>query len=106
MNMFTPKKEKQFSTNTRRFTMNMKTPKKEKQFSTNIMRFTMNMFTPIWFKIIKMENERKKNSLIWDYEERKWYNTDTRRFTMNMFTPKKEKQFSTNTRRWYTDEYD
>ena len=28
----------------------------------------------IWFKIIKMKNERKKNSLIWDYEEGKWYN--------------------------------
>ena len=22
----------------------------------------------------KMKNERKKNSLIWDYEEGKWYN--------------------------------
>ena len=32
MNMFTPKKEKQFSTNTMRFTMNMFTPNKEKQF--------------------------------------------------------------------------
>ena len=30
MNMFTPKKEKQFSTNTRRFTMNMLYPKERK----------------------------------------------------------------------------
>ena len=29
MNMITPKKEKQFSTNTRRFTMNMFTPRKK-----------------------------------------------------------------------------
>ena len=71
MNMFTPKKEKQFSTNTRRFTMNMFTPKKEKQFSTNMKKDSL------WIRLYPKENEKQ-------------FSTNTRRFTMNM-TPKENK---------------
>ena len=49
----------------------MFTPKKEKQFDLRLLNKENDT---IWFKIIKIKNERKKNSLIWDYWRRKMIN--------------------------------